>query len=84
MSIPGDNSSLSNLNGVNDGDFISAGSDKDPIAGNHAKDSQYLFPSKRARRRLTGLSSIVVTKGGEHVFLPGIGGLRWLAAGLWR
>jgi Dyp-type peroxidase family len=69
---------------VNDGDFISAGSDKDPIAGNHAKDSQYLFPSKRARRRLTGLSSFVVTKGGEHVFLPGIGGLRWLAAGLWR
>jgi hypothetical protein len=25
----------------------------------------------------------VVTKGGEHVFLPGIGGLRWLAEGRW-
>jgi hypothetical protein len=68
---------------VNDGDFISASSDKDPIAGNHAEDSQYIFPSKRARRRLTGLSSFVVTKGGEHVFLPGIGGLRWLAEGAW-
>ena len=28
-----------------------------------------------------GIPSFVVTKGGEHVFLPGIGGLRWLAEG---
>jgi Dyp-type peroxidase family len=65
---------------VNDGDFISAGRDKDPIAGNHAEDGQYTFPAKPVRRRLNGLSSFVVTKGGEHVFLPGIGGLRWLAS----
>jgi deferrochelatase/peroxidase EfeB len=64
---------------VNDGDFIAAGHDKDPIAGNHCQDSQYSFPAIPVRRRLTGLSSFVVTKGGEHVFLPGIGGLRWLA-----
>jgi Dyp-type peroxidase family len=68
---------------VNDGDFISAGSDKDPIAGNHTDNHQYTFPAKRIRRRLAGLSTFVVTKGGEHVFLPGIGGLRWLAAGSW-
>ena len=68
---------------VNDGDFISAGSDKDPIAGNHTDNHQYTFPAKRMRRRLAGLSSFVVTKGGEHVFLPGIGGLQWLAAGSW-
>jgi hypothetical protein len=65
---------------VNDGDFISAGHDKDPIAGNHAVDSQYTFPARPVRRRLDGLSSFVITKGGEHVFLPGIGGLRWLAS----
>jgi deferrochelatase/peroxidase EfeB len=68
---------------VNDGDFISAGQERDPIAGNHGEGSPFTFPAKPARRRLAGLSSFVVTKGGEHVFLPGIGGLRWLAAGLW-
>ena len=65
---------------VNDGDFISAGHDKDPLAGNHVEDSQYTFPARPARRRLAGLPSFVVTKGGEHAFLPGIGGLRWLAS----
>jgi deferrochelatase/peroxidase EfeB len=68
---------------VNDGDFISAGDEKDPIAGNHAEAGQFTFPAKPARRRLEGLPSFVVTKGGEHVFLPGIGGLRWLAEGRW-
>jgi Dyp-type peroxidase family len=68
---------------VNDGDFISAGDEKDPIAGNHAEAGQFTFPAKPARRRFEGLPSFVVTKGGEHVFLPGIGGLRWLAEGRW-
>jgi deferrochelatase/peroxidase EfeB len=66
---------------VNDGDFISAGHDKDPIVGNHAEDSQYTFPARPVRQRLDGLPSFVVTRGGQHVFLPGIGGLRWLAEG---
>jgi hypothetical protein len=65
---------------VNDGDFISAGNDRDPIAGSHAENGQFTFPARPVRRRLNGLSSFVVTKGGEHVFLPGIGGLRWLAS----
>ena len=64
---------------VNDGDFISVGHDKDPIVGNHAEDSEFTFPARPARRRLAGLSSFVVIKGGEHVFLPGMGGLRWRA-----
>jgi len=68
---------------VNDGDFISAGDEKDPIAGNHTEAGQFTFPAKPARRRLEGLPSFVVTKGGEHVFLPGIGGLRWLAERRW-
>jgi deferrochelatase/peroxidase EfeB len=65
---------------VNDGDFISAGRDMDPIVGNHSGEGQYTFPALPVRRRLDGLPSFVVTKGGEHVFLPGVGGLRWLAS----
>jgi deferrochelatase/peroxidase EfeB len=68
---------------VNDGDFISAGHDKDPIAGNQREEGEFTIPGKPIRQRLTGIPSFVVTKGGEHVFLPGIGGLRWLAEGRW-
>jgi deferrochelatase/peroxidase EfeB len=68
---------------INDGDFISAGTDKDPLVGNSAGDSQYAFPAKPVRRRIVGLPAFVVTKGGEHVFLPGIRGLRCLAEGVW-
>jgi Dyp-type peroxidase family len=68
---------------VNDGDFISAGRDRDPIAGDHSADSDYRYPAKPIRRHLTGLPSFAVTRGAEHVFLPGIAGLHMLAAGDW-
>ncbi|MBN9547393.1 MAG: peroxidase, partial [Alphaproteobacteria bacterium] len=64
---------------INDGDFVSEGSRTDPIAGRRDRADDFAFPAKPARRRLTGLLDFAVTRGGEHVFLPGIGGLRWLA-----
>ncbi|MGW3955967.1 Dyp-type peroxidase [Streptomyces sp. NPDC004752] len=68
---------------VNDGDFISAGTNQDPLAGNHAADGDFAYAARPVRRRLRGLPSFVVTKGGEHVFLPGISGLEHLAEGRW-
>jgi len=64
---------------INDGDFISQGSRTDPIVGRRDTSDDYVFPAKPVRRRLTGLANFTVTRGGEHVFLPGLGGLRWLA-----
>ncbi|MBZ9791616.1 hypothetical protein K9B32_16040 [Rhizobium sp. 3T7] len=63
---------------INDGDFVSQGERTDPIAGrrNHADDFQ--FPAKPVRRRIAGLPDFTTVKGGEHVFLPGIAGLKWL------
>ena len=66
---------------INDGDFVSEGSRTDPIAGRRDHSADYAFPARPVRRRLTGLLDFAVTRGGEHVFLPGIGGLRWLAGG---
>ncbi|MGI5438988.1 Dyp-type peroxidase [Streptomyces shenzhenensis] len=68
---------------VNDGDFISAGGEQDPLVGNHVTDGDFVYAAKPVRRRLRGLPSFVVTKGGEHVFLPGVNGLEYLAAGRW-
>jgi len=64
---------------VNDGDFVSQGSRTDPIVGKRDVSDDYIFPAKPVRRRLTGLLDFTATRGGEHVFLPGIGGLKYLA-----
>ncbi|WP_342364129.1 peroxidase [Terrarubrum flagellatum] len=63
---------------VNDGDFISQGSRTDPIVGRKDLADDFLFPARPTRRRLTGLKEFTTVRGGEHVFLPGINGLRWL------
>lgn len=63
---------------INDGDFISQGDRSDPIAGRRDKADDYQYPACPVRRRLAGLREFTLTRGGEHVFLPGMGGLRWL------
>ncbi|GLU55181.1 peroxidase [Dyadobacter frigoris] len=63
---------------VNDGDFVSQGSRTDPIVGRRDMADDYVFPDKPIRRKLTGLPDYTATRGGEHVFLPGLRGLRWL------
>lgn len=68
---------------VNDGDFISAGHTKDPLAGNHGGRGDFVYPARPVRRHLTDLPSFAVTRGGAHVFLPGIRGLEGLAEGRW-
>ena len=64
---------------VNDGDFISQGSRTDPIVGRRDLADDYVYPAKPVRRRLTGLPDFTATRGGEHVFLPSLPALQWLA-----
>lgn len=63
---------------VNDGDFISQSSRSDPIVGRRDKADDFLYPARPVRRRVTGLRDFTATRGGEHVFLPSLTGLRWL------
>ncbi|UAL10186.1 Dyp-type peroxidase [Caulobacter segnis] len=65
---------------VNDGDFVGQGSRGDPIVGRRDRADDYVFPDKPVRRRLKGLPDFSVVRGGEHVFLPGLTGLAWIAA----
>lgn len=63
---------------VNDGDFISEGMRTDPVIGRRDLSDDFIYPNKPVRKKLIGLPDFTATRGGEHVFLPGIGGLRWL------
>jgi Dyp-type peroxidase family len=61
---------------INDGVFIGADHDRDPILGSH--EINFTLPRKPARKRLQGIPRFVVTRGGEYCFMPGLRALRWL------
>ena len=62
---------------INDGAFIGADHDRDPVLGSHEID--FNLPRKPVRRRLQGIPRFVVTRGGEYCFMPGLRALRWLS-----
>jgi Dyp-type peroxidase family len=63
---------------INDGRFIGSPADRDPLAGNN-DGGGFTVPRQPIRRRLKGLPSFVVNRGGEYGFLPGLRALHWLA-----
>ncbi len=64
---------------LNDGIFIGAPTEKDPLVG--ANDGgTFTIPQRPIRRRLQDLPPFVVTRGGEYCFAPGLRALQWLAA----
>ncbi|WP_433360387.1 Dyp-type peroxidase [Actinoplanes sp. CA-142083] len=64
---------------LNDGIFIGAPSESDPLVGPRDGAGTFTVPRKPIRRRLRDLPPFVVTRGGEYLFAPGLSGLRWLA-----
>jgi Dyp-type peroxidase family len=64
---------------ITDGNFISHGTEQDPILGNGDGEGIYTIPKRPIRRRLQGLPQFVVVRGGEYCFMPGLRTLRWLA-----
>ncbi len=64
---------------LNDGIFIGAPAEKDPLVGSSDGSGVLTIPQRPIRRRLTELPPFVVTRGGEYCFAPGLRALRWLA-----
>jgi Dyp-type peroxidase family len=64
---------------INDGIFIGAPAEKDPLAGPNDGTGTFTIPQRPIRRRLQGLPPFIVTRGGEYCFVPSLRALRWLA-----
>ncbi len=64
---------------LNDGIFIGAPAEKDPLVGPNDGSGTFTIPHAPIRRRLSGVPPFVVTRGGEYCFAPGLRALRWLA-----
>jgi hypothetical protein len=63
---------------LNDGIFIGAPAEKDPLVGTNDGTGTLSIPRRPIRRRLHDLPPFVVTRGGEYCFAPGLRALRWL------
>jgi Dyp-type peroxidase family len=64
---------------LNDGIFIGAPAEKDPLVGATDGTGVFTIPTHPIRRRLPDVPPFVVTRGGEYCFAPGLRALRWLA-----
>jgi Dyp-type peroxidase family len=64
---------------LNDGIFIGAPAERDPLVGPNDGSSAFTIPQRPIRRRLTELPPFVTTRGGEYCFAPGLRAMRWLA-----
>jgi len=65
---------------VTDGNFISHGTEQDPILGTDVGDGIFTIPKRPVRRRIHGLPQFVTVRGGEYCFMPGLRALKWLAS----
>jgi Dyp-type peroxidase family len=63
---------------LNDGIFIGASAEKDPLVGANDGSGTFTIPQQPIRRRLQAMPPFVVTRGGEYCFAPGLRALRWL------
>ena len=65
---------------INDGDFIGASGERDPIIGLQKEDATFTIPKDPVRRRLHGIETFNVLRGGEYFFMPSLSGLTWIAS----
>jgi len=63
---------------MNGDEFIGTRDEKDPLVGAREEPGAFTIPRWPVRRRIQGLPSFVVTRGGEYCFMPGLRALAWL------
>ena len=64
---------------INDGNFSGLGEERDPIVGLQPEDATFTIPREPVRRRVHGIQTFNVLRGGEYFFMPSLSALQWLA-----
>ncbi|MBV9622531.1 MAG: peroxidase [Acidobacteria bacterium] len=63
---------------INDGNFIGIGDERDPIVGLQEQGATFTIPREPVRRRVHGIETFNVLRGGEYFFMPSLSALRWI------
>jgi Dyp-type peroxidase family len=64
---------------INDGNFMGLGDDRDPNVGLQQDGATFTIPQLPVRRRIHGIDTFNVLRGGEYFFMPSLSALRWMA-----
>jgi len=64
---------------IDDGNFIGIGRERDPIIGRQEQGATFTIPKEPVRRRLHGIETFNVLRGGEYFFMPSMSALNWIA-----
>jgi len=63
---------------INDGNFIGAGSERDPIIGLQEEEATFTIPRDPVRRRIHAIETFNVLRDGEYFFMPSLSALKWI------
>jgi deferrochelatase/peroxidase EfeB len=63
---------------INNGNFMSLGDERDPNVGLQEDGAVFTIPRAPVRRRIHGIETFNVLRGGEYFFMPSLPALRWL------
>jgi len=63
---------------INNGNFMGLGEERDPNVGLQEDGATFTIPQAPVRRRIHGIETFNVLRGGEYFFLPSLTALRWL------
>jgi Dyp-type peroxidase family len=63
---------------INNGNFMSLGEERDPNVGLQEDGATFTIPRAPVRRRIHGIETFNVLRGGEYFFMPSLSALRWL------
>ena len=64
---------------INDGNFTGLGEERDPIVGLQEEGGTFTIPREPVRRRIHGIQTFNMLRGGEYFFMPSLSALKWLA-----
>ena len=63
---------------INNGNFTGLGEERDPNVGLQQPGATFTIPQEPVRRRIHGIQTFNVLRGGEYFFLPSLTALSWL------
>ena len=64
---------------INDGNFMDLDHERDPNVGLQTNGATFTIPRQPVRRRVHGIETFNVLRGGEYFFMPSLSALRWIA-----
>ncbi len=64
---------------MNNGNFTGLNDERDPIVGLQQDEAVFTIPQVPVRRRIHGIETLNVLRGGEYLFMPSISALKWIS-----